>query len=146
MCHAQHWKMNIDKTSIYIYDILVIKTGKANVPRLGQSTYWTPMRCLLVCGARDGPRALCTAGKCSATEHHLGSSLSARRRLQLSRYTWSSLHPASYGVIFFPLPFLKKNAQRQFYWTLREKHNIGEDPGRRQEETEESHGFKFGKA
>lgn len=37
--------------------------------------------------------------------------------------------------IFFPI--LKKNAQRQFCWSLREKHNTGGNLG--QEEMEESH-------
>lgn len=45
-----------------------------------------------------------------------------------------SLRPSFYGTFFSPF---KKNAQRQFCWSLREKHNTGGNPG--QEEMEESH-------
>lgn len=79
------------------------------------------MRCFgLWCSGRDGGRALGLAGKCSAPN--------------------SILPPAG---------FLPEDdsccqdliSQRQFYWSLREKHNIGGNPARRQE-MEESHAFQ----
>lgn len=119
MCHVPCWALKSSSIRHQLY-----------TRRLGHSTVTAPRQVLLWFVG------LCTAGECSSTELHLGpeSGDSTRRRLQLPGYLYL---PSAHLSMEHFFPHLKKNAQRQFCWSLREKHNTGGNPG--QEEMEESH-------